>query len=237
MAEYLGLNLDVCTVTDEDIRWVIPPAVWYLESFDEDCVSGAIANFFTSRRVAEQSNCVLVGEGADELFGGYLGELKGITDPDERERVSKKLVDIAYGTALRRLDRGWLSNSVHYRMPFLDAAVVAFSKATSLDLKVHYDETRQRDVEKWILRKACERWLPEEIANRPKQRFASGTGVDSIMDELTADKVTDEEFRANPRTESGMKLNSPKELYYYRVFREHFPLGYEHLTVRWDPFK
>jgi asparagine synthase (glutamine-hydrolysing) len=39
------------------------------------------------------------------------------------------------------------------------------------------------------------------------------------------------------RTEGGLELNSPKELFYYRLFREHFPKGYEKLTVRWDPFK
>jgi hypothetical protein len=58
-----------------------------------------------------------------------------------------------------------------------------------------------------------------------KLRFAGGTGVDDLMDELTAKYVSDSDFRDNPRTEAGIKLNSLKELYYYKLFRQHFPLG------------
>ncbi len=237
MAEYLGLEHYIYEITDDDIRNLIPKAVWYMETFDEDCISGAVANFYTSKMISDFTNCILVGEGADELFGGYFRELKDIPDPEEKERIAKKLVFIAYNTALRRLDRGWTSNSVNYRTPYLDSNVVAFSNAIKMDVKVRYDEEQSRNVEKWILRKACERWLPDEIVHRPKLRFAGGSGVDDLMDELTADKVNEDEYKANPKTEGGHTLYSPKELYYYRLFREYFPAGYEKLVVRWDPFK
>lgn len=237
MADYLGLEHYIYEISDEDIKNLIPEAVWFMETFDEDCISGAIANFYTSKMISEFTNCILVGEGADELFGGYFGELKDIPDPEEKERVAEKLVFIAYNTALRRLDRGWLSNSVNYRTPYLDPEVVTFSKKIPMDLKVHYDEQQGRNVEKWIQRQAFIKWLPEEIVDRPKLRFAGGTGVDDLMDELTADKVSEEEFKKNPTTSGKHQLNSPKELYYYRLFRERFPEGYEKLVVRWDPFK
>lgn len=237
MARYLGLEHEIYEITDEDIKGVIPEAVWYMETFDEDCVSGAIANFFTSKMIARHSHCVAVGEGADELFGGYFRELKAIDDNREKERVAKKLVDIAYNTALRRLDRGWLSNSVNYRTPYLAPEVVAFALSIPMEMKHRYDEQQGRHVEKWILRQAFKSWLPEEIYARPKLRFAGGTGVDDLMDELTADKVDKSEWEKNGTTRSGMKLFSPKELHYYRLFGEHFPAGYEHLTARWDPFK
>lgn len=53
----------------------------------------------------------VIGEGADELFGGYFRELQEIADPEEKEKIGRKLLDVAYNTALRRLDRGWMSNS------------------------------------------------------------------------------------------------------------------------------
>ncbi|MDZ7723520.1 MAG: asparagine synthase-related protein [candidate division KSB1 bacterium] len=109
MAEYLGLKHEIYEITDQEIKDLIPEAVWLMETFDEDCISGAVANYYTSKCVSGHTNCVLVGEGADELFGGYFKELKDIADPHEKERVARKLVDIAYNTALRRLDRkpGW----------------------------------------------------------------------------------------------------------------------------------
>jgi asparagine synthase (glutamine-hydrolysing) len=237
MAQYLGLEHHTYEITDDDITSLIPEAVWYMETFDEDCVSGAIANFYTSKMIASFSNCILVGEGADELFGGYFRELKDIPDRNQKEEIAKKLVRIAYNTALRRLDRGWFSNSVSYRTPYLDPEVVAFSNKIPMDLKLYYDRGKAREIEKWILREAFRDWLPEEIADRPKLRFAGGTGVDDLMDELTSDKVTEEDFRNNPKTDSHLTLNSPKELYYYRLFREHYPQEYESLVVRWDPFK
>lgn len=237
MAEYLGLEHHIYEITDQDIKVLIPDAIWYMETFDEDCVSGAIANFFTSKLVSDYTNCVLVGEGADELFGGYFRELKDIPDEKEKERIARKLVHIAYNTALRRLDRGWLSNSVNYRTPFLDPEIVELSNSIPMDLKVHYDEDQSREVEKWILRKAFSNWIPGEILNRPKLRFAGGTGVDDLMDELTADTISYEKYKKNGKTDGGLELNSPKELYYYQLFRDKYPEGYEKLVVRWDPFK
>ncbi len=237
MADYLGLEHHVYEITDEDIVSFIPDAVWFMETFDEDCISGAIANFYTSKMISDFTHCVLVGEGADELFGGYFRELKNIPDPKEKERIAKKLVQIAYNTALRRLDRSWFANSVSYRTPFLDPEVVGLSNRIPMNLKVRYDEEEARDVEKWILRRAMQKWLPPEIAARPKLRFAGGTGVDDLMDELTAGNVSQDEFQKNPKTENGLLLNSPKELHYYRLFRDKYPKDYEELVVRWDPFK
>ncbi|MGC9529866.1 MAG: asparagine synthase-related protein [Candidatus Bipolaricaulaceae bacterium] len=176
---------------------------------------------------------MLVGEGADELFGGYFRELRQVP-AEEREQVAQRLVEIAYNTALRRLDRGWLANSVNYRAPFLDGSVVALSEAIPFDLKVHGAE---ESVEKWILREAFRDLLPKEIAGRPKLRFSRGSGVDDLMTELTAGKVSEQELAKHPRSSGGIPFNSPKELLYYRSFRKDFPPGYERLTVRWDPFK
>jgi asparagine synthase (glutamine-hydrolysing) len=237
MAEYLDLEHHIYEITDEDIVSLIPDSIWYMETFDEDCVSGAIANFYTSKMIADFTNCILVGEGADELFGGYFRELKDIPDKNQKEEIARKLVNIAYNTALRRLDRGWFSNSVSYRTPYLDPEVVSFSQKIPMELKLRYDPDKSREVEKWILREAFKDWLPSEIADRPKLRFAGGTGVDDLMDELTSDKVTEEEFQNNLKTDNLLTLNSPKELYYYRLFRKNYPQGYENLVVRWDPFK
>ncbi len=236
MADYLGLEHRITEITDQQIVDALPDAVWFLESFDEDCVSGFIANYFTSKLVRETSGCVLVGEGGDELFGGYFAELPDLSE-DERKWLSEKLVAIAYNTALRRLDRGWLANSVAYRTPFLDPAVIAFSRKIPGAYKYHRHATEETGVEKWILREAFVGELPEEIRTRTKMRFARGVGIDDLMDEATAPLVTEQEFGDRPETARGLALNSPKELHYYRLFRSYFPEGYEPLTARWDPFK
>ncbi|MBC2717686.1 MAG: hypothetical protein HF978_20475 [Desulfobacteraceae bacterium] len=235
MAEYLGLEHHIYMITDDDIKNFLSDAVWYLESFDEDCISGIISNYYVSKKVKEYSNLVFVGEGADELFGGYRMVLKNpkVKSEEQRERLAKKLLEIAYNTALRRLDRAWMANGVVYQTPFLDTRVVAFSEKIPMKWKIY----GEKQVEKYILREAFRDMLPEKIANREKLRFAMGTGMDDVMDEIIADIIDPNEFKHRPKAAYGLPFASFKELYYYDEFLQLFPPSYEKQTIRWDPFK
>ncbi len=235
MAEFLKLEHHVYRITDEDIDNILSDAVWYMESFDEDCISGIISNYFASKMVKEFSDLVLVGEGADELFGGYRMVLKNpkVKSEEQRERLAQKLLEIAYNTALRRLDRGWKANGVVYRTPFLDPRVVAFSQKIPMKWKIY----GENQIEKYVLREAFRDMLPEKIANREKLRFAMGTGMDDVMDDIIAAKIDPGEFEKRPKAAYGLPFASFKELYYYDEFLRLYPPAYEKQTIRWDPFK
>ena len=235
MAEFLSLEHHIYEITDSDINNFLSDSVWYMESFDEDCISGIISNFYTSKMVKEYSNMVLVGEGADELFGGYRMVLKNprVKSPEQRERLAQRLLEISYNTALRRLDRGWMSNSVVYKAPFLDTKVVAFSQKIPMTFKIY----GENQVEKFILREAFRDLLPEKIANREKLRFAMGTGMDDVMDDVISKIINPKELEKRPKAAYGLPFASFKELYYYDEFLQFFPPAYEKQTVRWDPFK
>jgi len=237
MAKFLGLehNLHIYRITDSDITDLIPHAVWHLESFDEDCISGIISNYCVARMAKEYTDVVLVGEGADELFGGYRMVLKNpaVRDDAHREQLAQKLLDIAYNTALRRLDRAWMANSVVYRAPFLDAKVAALARTIPMEWKIY----GERQIEKFVLREAVRDMLPEKIANREKLRFAMGVGTDDVMDRLVSAVIDPEEIRTRPSSAYGMPFATFKELLYYDEFLKLFPPAYEKQTVRWDPFK
>ncbi|NMB34658.1 MAG: hypothetical protein GX989_00025 [Firmicutes bacterium] len=236
LADDLGVEHHIYEITMDDIEAIISDAVWYLESFDEDCIVGFIANYYTSRLASGHAKSVLVGEGADELFGGYFRELQDIADPEEKKRIGRRLLEVAYNTALRRLDRGWMSNSIEYHAPFLHPAVVDICDRIPMDLKC-YEVGEEESIEKWILREAFRDILPQEIADRPKMRFSRGVGVDDQVDKVIPESIGEKDLQETPESSGGISLQSPKELYYYRLFQKHFPLGYEGLTCRWDPFK
>ena len=238
MADKYGLDYHLVEITNDEMLEALPKALWHLESFDEDCIFGWIANYFTARKCAEFSNCVLVGETADELFGGYLAEFEYIESEEERQRICTHLVDIANNTGLRRMDRGWHANGVTPRAPFIDPSIVAASRKIPMKFK-YYDHKDAVLPEKWILRAAFEdeNYIPNEITWRPKLRFSRGVGVDALMNDLLGDKVSEEEFSKMPTTpKTGIKFYSEKERHFYDLFVSLFPASYENLCVRWDPF-
>lgn len=151
----------------------------------------------------------------------------------DKEVPAQKLLDIAYNTALRRLDKAWMANAVVYRTPFLDAKVVAFAKKIPMEWKIYGD----RQVEKFVLREAFRDMLPEKIANREKLRFAMGVGTDDVMDMLVSRVIDPEEIKSRPTSAYGMPFATFKELLYYDEFLKLFPPAYEKQPVRWDPFK
>ena len=108
------------------------------------------------------------------------------TTKERREELAQKLLDIAYNSALRRLDRGWMANAVVYQTPFLDPKVVNFSQKIPMEWKIY----GEKEIEKYILREAFRDMLPERIANREKLRFSMGVGTENVMDRLVGQLVS-----------------------------------------------
>ncbi|MBA7483281.1 Asparagine synthetase B [glutamine-hydrolyzing] [subsurface metagenome] len=231
MAQYLGTEHYDYIYGEKEIEPVLPQAIYHLESFDEDCVYGAVANYFAAKLAARHTNCVLCGEGADEFLGGYH-ELKEAKNEVEFQQLTEDLIGNAYHTGLQRLDRMMAAHSLEFHPPFLDGRVTAFCAKIPPAWKIYGREK----IEKWILRKAFAGLLPDSILNRVKQPFASGAGSAKLT-ALIGQRAWAKESTANiQQPKSHLALKSEAEKYYYRVFREKFPEdSFEKLVTRWDP--
>lgn len=233
VARYLGTEHHEYTYSEREIIEALPQIIYYLESFEEDCVKGAVANYFASRLAAGHTGCLLTGEGSDEFLGGYH-ELKTAKDEAELQRMMDRLIAVAYNTGLQRLDRMMAAHSLEFRTPFLDRAVTDFCLKIPARWKVY----GQEQVEKWILRRAFSGRLPEHIVWRTKRPFAAGAGSSAIMGPLTEKLTSSSEFMSHRQTEEGLRLNSVEELYYYQIFKDRFPQpAVAYLVARWDPAK
>jgi asparagine synthase (glutamine-hydrolysing) len=220
--------------TERDISEVLPQAIYHMESFEESCVHGALANFLASRFASQYTNCVLTGEGADEFLGGYDGQFRQAKNPEEVASIVDKLINVAHNTALQRLDRLVAAYSVEARTPFLDSKVVDFCLKIPLNCKIHGSE----QIGKWILRQGFHSRLPEHIIYQTKRFFAQGSGVAGIMRTMAERYVSSNELLEHNRIEGNSRLSSVEELYYYRMFKERFPQPvFDWLVGRWDPFR
>ena len=112
-----------------------------------------------------------------------------------------------------------MANSVEGRVPFLDIAFVRFVLSLSPDLKI---ATGDR-VEKLLLREAFKGYLPDNILWRKKEKFSRGAGSSHIMAEKAEKEISMEEFEKERMLKSGLRIRTKEELYYYRVFKKHFP--------------
>ncbi|MFC1893447.1 asparagine synthase-related protein [Chloroflexota bacterium] len=234
VTEYLGVKHHILMFGEKEIHEILPLAIHHQEMYEESCVHGAIANFLAGRFVKPHTKCVLTGEGADEFFGGYDGQFRQGSNPEEVASIVDNLINVAHNTALQRLDRLNAANSYESRTPFLDAKVMDFCLKIPIQDKIHGEDR----VGKWILRQAFEGCLPNHIIYQTKRFFAQGSGVAYIMRSQADKEISPSELEEFNKTEGHPYLSSVEELYYYRIFKNTFPQpAFDRLVGRWDPLR
>jgi asparagine synthase (glutamine-hydrolysing) len=214
VAEHCGTHHHELIYTAEDAIEAVPQVVARLESFDPTLVHSAVPNFFVSRLAARHAKVLLVGEGADELFAGYThyGKIR------EGDLLHSELLETLQGMhigGLQRVDRVAGALGVEPRLPFLDLDVVELAMALPPAWKL---VTEERDA-KWLLRRAFDGWLPDEVLWRRKEQFGEGTGMNDVLRDHFGSTVTDEELAAEQDAVSP-PLRTREELAYYRMFSQ-----------------
>lgn len=206
--------------TPEEVMAILPDVIYHLESFDQDLVRSAIPCYFASRLASEKVKVILTGEGADELFAGYT-YYKGIRDGQTLHRELRRSVASLHNINLQRVDRLTMAHGLEGRVPFLDLEMINLSQTIPSSLKL-YDDGKGRRIEKWILRKATEDLLPQEIVWRDKAQFDEGSGTVDLLKSTIAEKMTRTEADFYLCQHPEVRLRSPEECFYHRIFTDVF---------------
>ena len=221
VADYIGTVHHEINYTIEEGLDAIRDVIYYIETYDVTTVRASTPMYLLARVIKSMGiKMVLSGEGADEVFGGYLYFHKA---PDARafhEETVRKLGKLYMYDCLRA-NKSLAAWGVEGRVPFLDKEFLDTAMRLNPEAKMCPGKT----IEKRILREAFADMLPQEIAWRQKEQFSDGVGYSWIdtLKRITSEAVSDEEM-ANAAKRFPINPPQNKEEYYYRsIFAEHFP--------------
>ena len=199
----------------------IRDVVYNLETYDITTIRASTPMYLMARAIKSLGiKMVLSGEGADELFGGYLYFHKAPTAKDFHEETVRKLDKLHQYDCLRA-NKSLAAWGIEGRVPFLDKEFMDVAMRINPKDKM----INQERMEKWVVRKAFEKYLPESVAWRQKEQFSDGVGYNWIdtLKELVEAAVSDEQM-ANAQYRFPKQTPQNKEEFYYRsIFEEHFP--------------
>ena len=221
VADHIGTVHHEINYTIQEGLDAIRDVIYYIETYDVTTVRASTPMYLLARVIKSMGiKMVLSGEGADEIFGGYLYFHKAPTAKDFHDETVRKLSKLHLYDCLRA-NKSLSAWGVEGRVPFLDKEFLDVAMRTNPKAKMCPGQT----IEKKIVREAFAELLPEEVAWRQKEQFSDGVGYSWIdtLKAITAAAVTDEDMA---HAAERFPINPPKnkEEYYYRsIFAEHFP--------------
>ena len=221
VAERIGTVHHEINYTIQEGLDAIRDVIYFIETYDVTTVRASTPMYLLARVIKSMGiKMVLSGEGADEIFGGYLYFHKAPTPEEFHKETVRKLSKLHLYDCLRA-NKSLSAWGVEGRVPFLDKEFLD----VAMTLDPSYKMCPGKEIEKKVVRDAFSDMLPEEIAGRQKEQFSDGVGYSWIdtLKQITASAVSDEQMA---HAAERFPINPPrnKEEYYYRsIFAEHFP--------------
>lgn len=247
-ADFLGTRHSEFVFTTEEALDALPDVIYALETFDVTTIRASLPMLLLSRKIkAGGVKMVLSGEGADEIFGGYLYFHAAPSAEIYHQECVKRVKNLHVSDCLRA-NKSTMAFGVEARVPFLDKKFLEVAMNIDAKYKLHDKNEKDEDgkgrIEKYILRKAFDcspdgrPYLPASILWRQKEQFSDGVGynhIDSLKRQAEA-SVSDEVYAKRSERWPEDKIDT-KEAYYYRdIFESLFPgPGPASTAIRWIP--
>jgi asparagine synthase (glutamine-hydrolysing) len=221
VADYIGTIHHEVYFTVEEGFDAIRDVIYHIETYDVTTVRASTPMYLLARVIKSMGvKMVLTGEGSDEIFGGYLYFHKAPDPKSFHDETLRKISKLHLYDCLRA-NKSLAAWGVEGRVPFLDKEFIDVAMRLNPADKMIVPGR----IEKWMLRKAFEGYLPESVLWRQKEQFSDGVGYNWIdtLKSIAAKQVTDHQM-TNARYRFPVNTPMSKEEYLYRmIFSEHFP--------------
>lgn len=221
VADYIGTVHHEINYTLQEGLDAIRDVIYHIETYDITTVRASTPMYLLARVIKSMGiKMVLSGEGADEVFGGYLYFHKAPNSREFHDETVRKLRKLYLYDCLRA-NKALAAWGVEGRVPFLDKEFLDVAMRINPKDKMCPGKT----IEKKIIREACSDLLPDDVTWRQKEQFSDGVGYGwiDLLKSYTGKVVSDEQMQ---HAAERYPINPPmnKEEYYYRsLFEEYFP--------------
>ncbi len=221
VADHIGSIHHEINFTIQEGLDAIKDVIFHLETYDVTTVRASTPMYLMARVIKSMGiKMVLSGEGADEIFGGYLYFHKAPSAEEFHKETVRKLEKL-YQYDCLRANKSLAAWGIEGRVPFLDKEFLDVAMRINPRDKM----INKNKMEKWVLRKSFENYLPPSVVWRQKEQFSDGVGYDWIdsLKELVDKEVSDEMFSNAKFTFPFQTPMSKEEFYYRSIFESHFP--------------
>ena len=233
VADDIGTVHHECKYTIQEGLDALPDVIYHLETYDVTTIRAATPMYLMARKIKSMGiKMVLSGEGADEVFGGYLYFHMAPNKEELHHETVRKLQKLSKYDCLRA-NKSMAAWGIEARVPFLGKEFLEYAMNIDPADKMCTDGK----AEKYVLRKAFEGIIPDEVLWRQKEQFSDGVGynwIDSLK--ANADEKVSDDNLANAKRKFPIQPPTTKEGYYYReIFDEMYPSNEAALTVEAGP--
>jgi len=233
VADAIGTVHHECKYTIQEGLDALRDVIYHLETYDVTTIRAATPMYLMARKIKSMGiKMVLSGEGADEVFGGYLYFHMAPNKEELHHETVRKLQKLSKYDCLRA-NKSMAAWGIEARVPFLGKEFLEYAMNIDPADKMCSDGK----AEKYVLRKAFEGLIPDEVLWRQKEQFSDGVGynwIDSLK--ANADENVSDDNLANARRKFPIQPPTTKEGYYYReIFDEMYPTNEAALTVEAGP--
>ena len=229
VADHIGTVHHEIKFTIQEGLDAIKDVIYNIETYDITTIRSSTPMYLMARVIKSMGiKMVLSGEGADEIFGGYLYFHKAPNAQEFHQETVRKLDKLHMYDCLRA-NKSLAAWGIEGRVPFLDKEFLDVAMRINPQDKMINGER----MEKWVIRKAFEDMLPESVAWRQKEQFSDGVGYSWIdtLKEVVDKEISDEQL-ANAKFRFPIQTPQNKEEFYYRsIFEGHFPSDAAALSV------